>query len=1053
VSVRSTFALVFAASLCASPALAQDQAPPQEPDQEQEQEEEPPQQEHRHPIDLPMPVADELEPDVGSDPTTADETGDAGEVEAPPIVWQDWRVDGQLVETAETIEAFLEFTMSSRQALTKAARAEVDEFCQEIGYHLIDIPTEPMEGGGTRAVLMLEPVTLVRSIDVAVGNSVSDLEDYIFKDEVTRRMRLRPGTALARSAIDRQIQLDAEALRLRDYLRDEGFFEARVAVTWQRRGDWAAKLNVKIDKRSRYRVGKVTVTGNDSVASSEIVGKFRHCRLELLTLCFGVRRFSRSQLNDDVKAVINLYQRRGFPGVRVRTDFNPGRSFKRDSKTVELIVTITERRKVHVIFEGNDSEKFPDDKLDNLMTFDDEGAYDDVEVDASAAAVRRYYQGRGHFEAHVTAERLSFKQLERVVVSIDEGPVLKVRRIDFEGNKAFSDGELRGVVGTSVYSGGVLASAGGFASGSQLRDDVDALADRYRDEGFPDVTVRARVTRDERVQGNAAALAATIAAETKSSDLFVQFFIEERKRTSITSLRIEFDGTHERAADEILDVMSVRKGDAFIRDKLDDEVDKVKRYYFQRGYPHASVEVEVEGAHEKTVVFKVREHHQVTFGKVMLRGNFKTADWVILDELGYTPGETLTLSEAERGQQNVRNTGLFNAVQVSMVNFDEETEDSINVVVSVEERHDRTGSVLAGGGISSDRGWFTEGQLDLPNLWGIGVRNELRLVIGEEIKNLEERLTLPRWIARRAVGVALRTEVAAFIRQDTTERFGELTSFGTSLAFTKVGTRGFFRGWLFTVRYDLRQRNRDEDLVRPAGANDDLTQSKVTTRTGAVGPQIIIDKRVDSSGRPSPLTPEGGWRVEGHALFADTLLLGQDRFLKFGGSGQLFWRVTDRLLLTNALRYDHGVPFGGDVLLPEVERFFAGGDTTVRGFEEDRLATEIIEEPLAPLGEVTSLRVLPAGGNVRAIWNVDLQMRVWELGSIPVASAIFVDTGIVTNSLDGVQIEDLRHAVGIALFRLVSPFGSLSVEWAIPLDPKPGDNPRGRFHFNFGLLF
>jgi outer membrane protein insertion porin family len=58
----------------------------------------------------------------------------------------------------------------------------------------------------------------------------------------------------------------------------------------------------------------------------------------------------------------------------------------------------------------------------------------------------------------------------------------------------------------------------------------------------------------------------------------------------------------------------------------------------------------------------------------------------------------------------------------------------------------------------------------------------------------------------------------------------------------------------------------------------------------------------------------------------------------------------------------------------------------------------------------------------------------------------------VTNSLDGFTLPDLRHAVGLALVRWLSPVGAFSVEWAVPLDPKPCDDPRGRFHFNFGLL-
>ena len=38
------------------------------------------------------------------------------------------------------------------------------------------------------------------------------------------------------------------------------------------------------------------------------------------------------------------------------------------------------------------------------------------------------------------------------------------------------------------------------------------------------------------------------------------------------------------------------------------------------------------------------------------------------------------------------------------------------------------------------------------------------------------------------------------------------------------------------------------------------------------------------------------------------------------------------------------------MLLPEVERFFAGGDTTVRGYKDDRLATEIVQVGVPPLG-------------------------------------------------------------------------------------------------------
>jgi outer membrane protein insertion porin family len=185
------------------------------------------------------------------------------------------------------------------------------------------------------------------------------------------------------------------------------------------------------------------------------------------------------------------------------------------------------------------------------------------------------------------------------------------------------------------------------------------------------------------------------------------------------------------------------------------------------------------------------------------------------------------------------------------------------------------------------------------------------------------------------------------------------------------------------------------------------------------------------------------------------VLLGSARFMKFGGQAAHFIPLGSRFRLSNAVRYDHGVPLGGDAALPEVERFFAGGDTTVRGFEQDRLATEIIEDEVGPLGGVSQFRVVPAGGSIRAIYNLDLEVRVWKepMFDFPIASAVFFDSGIVTNSWVGFKLRDLRQSLGLALLRWVTPFGAFSFEYAVPLDPQLGDDPRGRFHINFGFLF
>ncbi len=1013
----------------------------------------PPLQAPLDPLPAPVPVVADPED------TPARAVAPAVAPQAPPMQWREWDLEGVLIDDKDTVRALFASVMDRRQTLTAPARAELIERARSIGYELLDIDARPMPTGATLAVLVLRPVPLVRKLDIDIDNDWWDVRSYpdtVFEDEIRRRMRLRQGASLASDRAERSRQLRAEELRILDYLRDEGFFEARVAVTDTPAGRYAAIIEVDIDKGPRYRVGRVTVTGNEAVRANEIVRIFRHKLVCILTVCGGKRKFTRAQLNRDLEAVATLYQRRGYPGVRVRTDFDPTRSFNRARKTVDFTINISERRKIDVVFQGNDPERAPASRLEELLTFDAEGAYDDVEVDASAQAIQTFYQRRGYFEANVTWARERFSFFDRILFYIDEGPQLKVEEVRFEGNKSLSAEALRGVVATQVFRSLPILGSSGFVTSEQLEEDVARLRDLYRRQGFPAADVRVRVARGPSVIGNAAALAATVAAATAADELYVRFLIDEGPRRTVGNIDFTFAGPHTRSVNELKDVLDLAPGDPLYDERLEQQINRLGRFYFQSGYPRARIVAKPSVDSETGAVnltFEVTESQLVELGKVAIRGNFKTREWVIRDELRFEEGQPLTLSRAERGQQNLRNTALFDAVRVAFVDFDDPSQNRVNVVVHVEERHDHGGQVALGAGYSTQNEAFVDASWTAANLFGIGLKNELQTILGNRIQSLDNKITAPRWIARKLTGLTVHTDLYGFIRSENTRRFGDLLSFGGSLAFSKSGRHGFWRGWLLSLRYDLRQRERDEDLIRVAGASDDITQSPVTTRTGALGPTLVIDKRRDSSGQPNPLVPEKGFRLELRASLAHEYLFGQNRFIKLGVSGQHFLKLGSRLLLTQGVRYDHGIPLGDDSLLPEVERFFAGGDTTVRGFEQDQLATEVIEQPLAPIEGITSLRILPAGGNVRFIHNLDLQLRVWEVFDLPVASALFVDTGLITNSAVDTRARDLRHAIGLALFRLLAPFGSLSLEYAVPLDPAIGDNPRGRFHFNFALLF
>ena len=72
--------------------------------------------------------------------------------------------------------------------------------------------------------------------------------------------------------------------------------------------------------------------------------------------------------------------------------------------------------------------------------------------------------------------------------------------------------------------------------------------------------------------------------------------------------------------------------------------------------------------------------------------------------------------------------------------------------------------------------------------------------------------------------------------------------------------------------------------------------------------------------------------------------------------------------------------------------------------------------------------------------------------SPPWYGSVFIDNGVVADSLDGLSARAFRHGAGISPLLIRLPIGDVSLAWAWPLDPGPGDTKIGVFHVNVGLL-
>ncbi len=997
--------------------------------------------------------------------TTVDEATTPTEAEAAPpapaarVPIAGYELAGQRIDPDDQLTALLTSIFPVGEPFVESGPSD------RIGKPIGTIPriVETLDGIGYRAAITKRPsgagVTLV------VELTPYDRVRYVFvkgnwpirQDEIQRRITIRPGRPLPPAGAERTAALDQERLRVLDFLRNEGYFEAtvRLEALAGEKNPRAVDLYVTIDKGPSYPLGPITFTGNRALPTEEIDQIFRHAAWYQLWL--RPVAFTQKQLRLDIEALEKRYRELGYYGVRVTTDFSMQRSVDRVAKNVRLAININERKKITVAFEGND--KTSSGTLRDELTLSARGSYDDFEVASSADAIQRHYQADGFFFARVDwrRERLSADE-ERVVFTIDEGPQLRVRGIEFEGNKALPAGELADVVSVRKYPPLGLGS-GGYVTGKQMEQDVERLLEHYHSKGYLEAKARADAATSREAIGQIGAVAAgadTVSRDAKS--LYVRFTIEEGPRLTLASEDFRTADGEPLPYDKqfLLESVTTRPGDAYTPQAVRDDSHRLERLLGDAGYPASSVDPDVNRSGDRvSLTWVLKLGARVRIGPIFVRGNFKTTPETILEQIPLQSGGYLTTTAVERGQRNLGFLQLFNNATPITFPGKDEHRAVVPMVVEVEERYEQYSVLHAGAGVSTEQkppdsalpfGVYLRGGYENRNFWGHGWATAASLTYGTAL--LRGDLS---FLDRRFFGTLFRFDVALNYLQQETVRLGDIRSGAGSIGFSREMYPGVDAG----LHYNLRNTTHTEPLIRLAGPDETISSVRLGTTVGSLSANIEW-LRMDNR-----LVPTRGFRINALAELALPILsaplrpfpldVGDDTFLKVSVRELSVIPIGRFFFLRHGFRFEQGFPLGGASLLPKVERYFAGGDTTIRGFQLDRARVEILRyrDPSLATGEVDHIEFRPLGGNLRILQNIDLLFPI----SPPWFGSVFIDNGVVADSLDGLSASSFRHGVGISPLLIRLPIGDVSLAWGWPLDPGPGDTKIGVFHVNVGLLF
>ncbi|TAJ73304.1 MAG: outer membrane protein assembly factor BamA [Phenylobacterium sp.] len=626
---------------------------------------------------------------------------------------------------------------------------------------------------------------------------------------------------------------------------------------------------------------------------------------------------------------------------------------KIDFQNGDLIVTVVENPIINrVIFEGNKGLK--EDKLRDEVTVRPRGIFTRAKVQGDVQRIVELYRRSGRISANVTPQIVELPQ-KRVdlIFKIEEGPKSGILSVNFLGNKAFSDNDLRDVVVTEETRWFKFFSNNANYDPDRLEYDKEQLRKHYRNRGYYDFRVTSAV--------------AELAPD--KNGFVVTYNVDEGPRYKFGKVTVETE--LQKLDKEVLTALiPIRTGQEYQDEAIETSTDALTFAAGAAGFAFVDVRPRYTPDRDKGVVdvtFQVREGPRVYVDRIDIVGNTQTLDYVIRREMSVVEGDAYNRALVDRSKRQIRALGYFKDVDIQEVPGS--APDRTALQVKVEEQP--TGELSFSAGYSSVDQLVLDLGISQRNFRGRGQDVRARVSVGSYRQQLDFSFTEPRFLNRDvAAGVDLygyRIDYSDF-QAYKTATFG--TTFRANFPLS-IDSRG-------ALRYTLRQDKIDIDAsyCDPAsGVNLSraFCDQVGTFLTSLIGYGARVDRRNDY------LNPTRGWYVDFNQDIAG--LGGDVNFVKTDLETAWFHGFNKDFILSLTGSAGYVVGWGGDNVRIN-DRYYKGG-LNFRGFETAGIGPR----------DLTLQQADALGGKMYAIGTVELTVPTFLPEQYGIKAALFSDFG------------------------------------------------------------
>lgn len=731
------------------------------------------------------------------------------------------------------------------------------------------------------------------------------------------------------------------------------------------------------------KINKVDYVGNQRITSDTI-----YAYLEILP----GDKLTQEKLDSSVKALFNTGF---FSDVKIA------------AKGSTLVVEVAENPLINKIaFEGN--KKIEDEELLKELSMKQYTVFSLSKMQSDLNRISQIYQKFGLYSVKIEPKKIILDQNRiNLVYEIEEGKYAKIKEINFDGNRNFSDSELVETIASREERWYRFFTSADLYDPDKMDYDKEMLRRLYMNHGFADFKVTA----------------ATSEISPNRDSFLLTFLMEEGQKYNFGVFKVESDIT-KLDISKLEEQVVIQSGKLFNKDDIDKSIDNITNYLGNHGYPFVDIEAK-SNTHPETgladVTFRVKEGYKVYVRNINIKQNTRTLDKVIRREFRIAEGDPYNVSKIQRSKQRIDNLGYFNKVEFKNVRTEEF--DKMDIDVEVEETS--TGSMNFAAGYNTSSGALGSVSISENNFLGKGQKTSLGYMQAQRQTDITFSFTEPYLFDKNLSG--------GFDVFKTKREYKRESGFSNdTLGFGLRVGYDLTEHLAHQVRYTLK----NEDITDVGKDASIFVKAQAGKNTVSSVGQTFAYDRLNSRIDPT----------DGYFLKLDQELAGFGgtiRFLQHDVTGVYYKPIyKDDVILKLLGRTGNILGYGGKKVRLS-DRYFVGSEM-IRGFDS------------AGIGPRDKKTLEALGGNSYYSGQAEIQFPLGLPSEIGMKGAIFTDFGglfdLDEKDKSKIHFSNSVRASSGASIIWKSPMGLLSIHYGVPWKKESFDEVK-KFYFNFGTKF